>query len=1516
MGGNRPKGPIGRGRGRRHVSASDLNGAEPDPAHPQVDPRVAEARSFVTRTLGSHSSHPYTLPHRLSFWRWVSVAAGTAVLAYSAYAVYRAFSWEISPLGGALSGLRKAIRSTDLILFVLALSLSATLTAALTIRVSTVGAETSHRPFSRLAFGASAVVMSLLLFGQCILFAWLVTTNSIEAIAASRWWVVVAAAIPLEAILLFVEIRERRSEESSLGLVWAAARQLLFAASVAAFAVITMPSLASSIGGGVGGWLKSPTGIFGSLLSFVPGADALAGIGGKVVEKRLGGFISSVLGLGIAMMVVAWVTAKVSRVATFAPDNEAEPAVAPRRGCIAAVLRALNPFAWFRGEGGAADGQEQSPGTRPPRWLKDLPRALAHTVSGRVEVGFVPAAIPSAAASSQDYAPESRASSLEILFGGRSPTVDQVAALELFEELWLRHAHALHAEGFGRAVESHADLLMQAFPESFADPDDAGVLEVQVAAAIVAVVSRGQRVVFMVADEGERARVLEMVESRLVTLRIETLYRAGSLAPFDMGRWAPPAAAPGTAMEERPPDVMVGTLGDYEQALYGGASASHVVRAILFDAEVLMVPNLLTLTRAKEGRLHLPFMLDKHRLMLASENRTVQVMIGTPPIGERPAAGRGSSRDGDGTEPEVHVALESIALRLFGGDASLRGHTCNLRRRAKAFPGRAIVRVTAGELGPALRHVALHIAGLEGPAKVCLVLGREDPRPAGNQTDAMRSGDGQVEVLHELDFADTAALAARVSEFAYAVMQSRTGGRLIRDVGARVDPRATVLVEVTSAPPVSAMVPPRWTLTLPVFPSADSPALALAHLRSGAYQLGRDSCMRRDDFVRFGIGWNRARWIASGEYQVLHEGWSIELDGSASTTLGASTDQGEIWPAAIVRSDVRKERPVSLGVPPERGLGLAGSDVLQLAEDGFAPDPDRAACWVGPRGQILGKVDLAYASRFVFGGDRQEYRAASAERSEEHGWIIHGQPFHGHADEPELPAVEISLDIPPEGIGTSLQVRQGEHLRIVSVRDRGGASRIMSTQRIAGLASRSHRLAARRGALTPGDIAAIGPMEYRLRVGVSFVCLGSAEWLGSIEPPATGDALDTKLPDWMSGSWVIGQQQSAGRTFSPAFTVALQQALSAISPGVLDFSRVAAFRLGEGQDGVAIAFIEPHATVGTVAEVMRTIMDDPALRRRLIGKMLEAIVAEELEQLPDAPLFLVRMDDDEFAGDRLWAQRIITRIPGSVIDVGGPIGVIARDREADLESRPAFTPSPVEASGNAPTATRRWLWQHEDGEVELSVEVGVSEAEANAATAAFGCSPSERDPQRLRQCGVRMYEAGFIGADYSWMIERSVPALEPLAARLADLAIQAGASTVRDRIEVFASFVQSLKYVRGAEGRISDGKLRLGVQMPQETLFTGSGDCDSLTVLLLALVRAAKLAPGCIALVDDVDSGHSFAAFEVEPRSRRDWAIRARSRDRDGVRTFTVIETTAAGWRLGTIAPEYRGRYVRLDALG
>ncbi len=1476
-------------------------------------------RAFIEDRLGPHSSHPAVAPDRMRFWRRVGTGVVSAVTAFSAFAVYRAYSGEASLVGGLLSGLRQTIRSTDIVLLGTALGLSATLSAALTVRLSRIGKDVSQRPFSPTVYWSTAAALSVGLLALCVGFAWMLNTTSPRFLSEHRWTVMLAAALPLEALLLYSEWHEVREGQSRAGWLWALLRQAVFAAGIAASCVLLVPDAATSIGTWVfGGGAGSP-GVLGALLSKIPGGGFVGAILEKVATKKLSAFVVSAASLLATTGIVTWVTLRVSRAAD--PDQAAatKAGAGPiRRSFLSRVLGFLswlNPLRWFRrgqdeGDEGAT-AAEDSPGM--PGWLRAARQELERAI-GAAKISFVPRRDPHAVGDSPDFARQIEDRHLDWLFSNRPPTEDQLGALQRFDERWWRHQAQMHRSAYVPSKEHHADLLVQGFPESFDDPEDDGVLELLLACAAVAVVSRGQRVLLLAAGADERVELLTRARARFEAMRLETLYRVEALDPQSMGRWCPPAAAPGTVREERPPDVIVATLPEYEQAFFSGANAQQVIRAVLFGAEVVLVPNLAALAKSREGGSHLPFIVDKHRLLLASENRAMQLVLGSTPIGDRPVDSRERTADED---HDSHASLEAMALRFFGGDARLEGHSLVLRRRAKASPATATVRVAAGQAAAAVDELARRAAAAAGVDAVRLVIGREEARPSPERLAALVAGRDQIDVVHELDCPTRADLASRLDGATTVLFAGAPGDRLRAELATTVDHADLQLVEVTSSTPSPRAPASRWALELPVFPAADSPAMALLHLRSAVSQLGQDSLIRREDLARFGIAWDTTRWAGSGEYRTLHEGWAIELDGSVHRRGAGADELTQLWPAALLRRDVRADRPVALEAPVERGLGLVGRQSLRLAEDGFRPDPDRIATWITQRGQRLGSMDLALQAKLTWEGERQHYRPLSASRNAEGGWVIVGAPSSDPADDPTLPVLEVSLDIPARCRGTAFQLRRSQRMRLFTLADLGDAARCMSTERIVGLMD--PRTSAKRTAavLSASEFTAFGPIGYGLRVGVTVLCLGEDEWLAGMALPAF-DQHDghCEVPAWIAGQWAIGGNEPAGRAFSPTLTRCIQRALAEVAPGAMRFARLAAFRTGPSERGVVVLFIEPFTTVGTMAEALRVILDDPSLRRRFVGRMLEDAHGSGTAQLADAASYRWAGTGELLDLDRQWAGAMVTGMPGGVLDTQGELATIRRDSAAE---RP--DPHPVTFAATAVPASdadaHAWTLPTGSGEVSLSVRIGIDEAAANEATTRFGSVRGDGDPQRLRRVGVRLYEGNRIGPDYEWMIARSIDAVRPLAERLRALADLVGAATDRDRCEVFASFVQSLTYRVSAEGRIRDGKIRFGVQMPLETLFSKQGDCDSLALLLVSLVRAAGLASACMVLVDEADGGHALAAIATEPRSKRDWSVTVRPSARGGsAAPFAIVETTAKGWRIGHVAEEYRGRYVRIEAIG
>jgi hypothetical protein len=117
-----------------------------------------------------------------------------------------------------------------------------------------------------------------------------------------------------------------------------------------------------------------------------------------------------------------------------------------------------------------------------------------------------------------------------------------------------------------------------------------------------------------------------------------------------------------------------------------------------------------------------------------------------------------------------------------------------------------------------------------------------------------------------------------------------------------------------------------------------------------------------------------------------------------------------------------------------------------------------------------------------------------------------------------------------------------------------------------------------------------------------------------------------------------------------------------------------------------------------------------------------------------------------------------------------------------------------------------------------------------------------------------------------------------------------------------------LRYVESREGGANDGKQRLGVQMPVRTLFDRAGDCDSVSVLLASLLRAAGVARSGLVLIEEPGGGHMMVAVDCE-------AFAGDCRLAAGTDRLVLIEATSH-LPLGYCSEIYHGRYVRMLAYG
>jgi len=1478
-------------------------------------PTDADVREqFIEETLGRHSSHPEHAASRAVFWRRVGNGIGYLGMAFASWYVGRGFlsiigsDSNVRRIGSAASAVSGVLSSYKFILPAFAFGLCFALTAALGIRLSRLGSATRAAPTSIVPRPVVMLAAVGVLAVMCLMMAWLATTDNIRFIERNRWLTVCIACLPLEGLLLWSAWRSRDEER---GPTWWAVKtfvqQLLVLAAVAAGIIVSTSNLQDSVAKGTGGLIKG-SGILSLVSGWVPGLGAVSKILEGGIAGKLGTWIASstqVLATFSSGVLLVWVT---SRINAVSDDASQEIGNDERPGYLASVLRWLNPLNWFRKakEESLGDSMGPSSSVEPVVWCTRLVEHL-RAKGIRATTRVIPPITPEKGGRTDAFSPPSKESEYSWLFGGERPTEDQVGALKQFMRFATTLDRRRTAEDHRAASELHADLLVQGFPESFTDLQGNVVLEFQIACAVLTLVQRGQRVLILAVDQEERDRLANHVRTRLEAMRLETLYRIDTLDPQSVGRWCPPSASPSSSVEGEPPDVLIATVMEYERACFGGASSDVVIKGLLLSTQLIILPNLEALSRVRIGQLHLPFVIDKHRLLLSSEHRTLQVVIGSPPLAARSLEGREDPID---SGQQACRALEWVARRFFGGDGRLAGHVIRLRQRREPRPEVLQVHVAPSDVVSASIEIAmLFVKSGNRGADAALLPSREQPPLSKEHLQLLRGKNSKLTVLAETDASTSEVLKKSISERARLICMGRENSPWVSRIVNAMSPTDQVLIEVTGSSRGALSMPtPAWKVALPVFVSARATSFALAHLRAATFRLAQDTLIRRDEFARFGLTWDGVSWSADQRHVILHEGWSLELDGDLRDLLDQGASAGQIWPAVVLRRDAHSARPVDMFEPLPGGMAFHGSSSLVLAQLPAGGDSGRIATWIAPRGAVLGSMDLSLGAELVWRGERATYRAGRVSKSDGR-WLIIGEPVTESRDEPTVPVLALTVDVPPQIMLDRLPLVDGTSMRMIGLGPVKDGRVIHCNQEITAVApSRVPSGTEGTDVSSPRRSTPIGPISYSTDCVVTMVGFGSRDWL-DVVIPAESD------PSTLQGSWSTTPRPTSDRTFSPRMTLAFHEALIDLAPSLLDFARVLCFRLKSRPDGITLLLIEPLSTNGTASEAMQCILDDMHLRARLGAKLKESVARRVWRELPRAPLYdaLVASGDPAPDGsarleDLEWARSVVGVLPCGVRTIGGDGAVIDQDESAPLlkVEPPMLADIPTEGQAH------RWSLRLGDTSVTLSIDIGITEDLANRHTAAFGYFPGTTTNDQLATCGFKIIEGNWLLIDYEWMIRKSLKDLAPLAERLAALAAEAGASDIRSRVEVFSSFVQSFRYVLQAEGRLRDGKSRAGVQMPVETLFTKCGDCDSLSVLLVALLRAGRIAPAAMVLIDEDDVGHAMTSVAVDPRAKRDWGFT----EPNSAQRFALIESTAANWRIGQTSDEYKGRYVRIEAIG
>lgn len=162
-----------------------------------------------------------------------------------------------------------------------------------------------------------------------------------------------------------------------------------------------------------------------------------------------------------------------------------------------------------------------------------------------------------------------------------------------------------------------------------------------------------------------------------------------------------------------------------------------------------------------------------------------------------------------------------------------------------------------------------------------------------------------------------------------------------------------------------------------------------------------------------------------------------------------------------------------------------------------------------------------------------------------------------------------------------------------------------------------------------------------------------------------------------------------------------------------------------------------------------------------------------------------------------------------------------------------------------------------------------------------------------------------IWPDYPWIVRESTSDLGHVTAELQALTRQGGARTHRERLRIFASFVQSMTYrIPPPYRTLPDGErvYTAGILVPTEVLYHKWGDCDSKSLLFTSML--ANLPGQSVIFLTGYD--HLFVGVRAVPRTG-DTFIKIQ-----GV-PHVLVELTSP-WPIGRIPSEYAA-HVRRGAM-
>lgn len=211
---------------------------------------------------------------------------------------------------------------------------------------------------------------------------------------------------------------------------------------------------------------------------------------------------------------------------------------------------------------------------------------------------------------------------LAVLFNGKTPTLSQCDFLEKFRALYDEYVSKIPV-GNAANDQSPLDVIIEG-------GDGSGRTEALCAAAILAVLSRGDKTLLLVKDELAakivKTRILKTLQSMFLSEKTDSYVSVKILAHGNFAEWV--------KHEDRisiAPDILIAQPAVFEQETFSADfTAEEHWRAadVLLEYSTLLVDDLFACGNSVLA--HMVFLLKKIRLLLSANGRFSQLVIAAP----------------------------------------------------------------------------------------------------------------------------------------------------------------------------------------------------------------------------------------------------------------------------------------------------------------------------------------------------------------------------------------------------------------------------------------------------------------------------------------------------------------------------------------------------------------------------------------------------------------------------------------------------------------------------------------------------------------------------------------------------------------------------------------------------------------------------------------------------------------------------------------------------------------------